>query len=171
MIMFLEQSNILDTWSFTAGEWNRFVAIEKRIKREDNIYFGIGILVLCTPGLMILRSTSFLTALLFSAPLALLIPWLRMKFSNPHLKDASKESIIEIYHEHLTINSKKIDLYGKKKWLKDMKIIETNDNFKLLEFTVEWKTRNGNTNDETRIPIPKGKELKALELIEFYREY
>ena len=52
-----------------------------------------------------------------------------------------------------------------------MKIIETPEEFKLLEFTIEWNTRNGNTNDETRIPIPLDKEQKAKELIAFYREY
>lgn len=41
----------------------------------------------------------------------------------------------------------------------------------ILEFSIEWSTRKGNTNDETRMPIPKDKELKALKLIEFYREY
>lgn len=166
-----ELNNILDTWTFQSQDWKKFVAIEKKNKKEDNIYFAIGILVLCTPGLMIFRNTSFLTALLFSIPLALLIPWLRQQFSNPHLKNHNGESIVKIYPNYLLINSKKIDLYGKRKWLKDMRVIETTDNFKLLEFTIEWNTRNGNTNDETRIPIPNGKEGKALELIEFYRYY
>lgn len=169
--MALELNSKLDTWTFSSDMWNRYVAIEKRNKKEDNFYLGIGILVLCTPGLMLLRNTSFLTALMFAVPLAFLLPWLRMQFGNPHLKSVSTESIVEIYPDYLIINNKKIDLYGKRKWLKDMKIIETNNAFKLLEFTIEWNTRKGNTNDETRIPIPKGKELKALELIEFYREY
>ena len=52
-----------------------------------------------------------------------------------------------------------------------MRIIESEADFKLLEFTIEWNTRNGNTNDETRIPIPLDKEKKAKELIEFYRHY
>jgi len=169
--MKLNSNNLLDTWSFSSEEWNKFVAVEKRNKREDNIYFGIGIVVLCTLGLMLLRNTSFLTALLFAVPLALLIPWLRMQFGNPHLKEVTTESIVKIYPDYLIINNKKIDLYGKRKWLKDMKIIESKNGMKLLEFTIEWNTRKGNTNDETRIPIPNGKEEKAKELIGFYRNY
>lgn len=171
ILMQLQLNKILDTWTFSNETWKKFIVIEKANKKEDNIYFGIGILVLCTPGLMLMRSTSFFTALLFSIPLALLIPWLRQLFSNPHLKSHTGESIVKIYPDYLIINNKKIDLYGKNKWLKDMKIIETSENFKLLEFTIEWSTRNGNTNDETRIPIPTNKIEKAKELIEFYRYY
>jgi hypothetical protein len=169
--MDLQLNQILDTWIFPSEVWNKFVKIEKGNKKEDNIYFGIGIIVLCTPGLMLLRGTSFLTAFIFALPLAFLLPWLRMKFMNSHLKNISKESVVKIYPDYLIINNKKIDLYGKKKWLKNMKIIETPEEFKLLEFTIEWNTRNGNTNDETRIPIPLDKEQKAKELIAFYREY
>jgi hypothetical protein len=169
--MQLQLNEILDTWTFSSEDWNKFVVIEKKNKKEDNIYFGIGIIVLCTPGLMILRGASFFTALIFAIPLAFLLPWLRMKFMNSHLKKVSRKTIIKIYPDYLLINNKKIDLYQKKKWLKDMKIIETNEDFKLLEFTIEWNTRNGNTNDETRIPIPLDKLEKAKELIEFYRYY
>lgn len=169
--MQLELNKTLDTWTFPSHLWNTFVSIEKKNKKEDNIYFGIGILLLCTPFLMFFRSTSFLTALLFTVPLALLLPWLRMLFSNPHLKNRNKESTVKIYPEYLLINNKRIDLYGEEKWIKDMKIIETSSHFKLLEFTIEWRTRKGNTNDETRIPIPLNKEEKAKELIEFYRHY
>ena len=167
--MLINDSKILDTWTFTSNEWNNFVAIEKGNKKEDNIYFGIGILIICIPGLMLFRGTSFLIALIFSIPFALLLPLLRIKFSSSHLKNNSKGAIIKIYPEYLLINNKKIDLFGKRKWIMDMKIITTPSNLKLLEFTIEWFTHKGNTNDETRIPIPKDKEQKALELINFYR--
>lgn len=169
--MNLQLNQILDTWTFSNEQWQKFINIEKKNKREDNIYFGIGILILSTPMLMILRDTNFMTSLLFTAPLAILIPWLRQQFGNPHLKNHIGESIVKIYPDYLIINDKKIDLYGKRKWIKNMKIIETTSDFKLLEFTIEWNTRKGNTNDETRIPIPKNKEQKAKELIEFYRNY
>lgn len=35
----------------------------------------------------------------------------------------------------------------------------------LLEFTIEWITRKGPTNDEYRIPIPKDKMEEAEQLI------
>lgn len=166
-----QEGKILDTWTFTSNEWNDFVTIEKENKKEDNIYFGIGILLICTPGLMFFRDTTFLMALAFSVPFALLLPFLRIKFSSPHLKNNSRGTIIKIYPDYLLINNKKIDLFGKRKWIMNMKIISTPTNLKLLEFTIEWMTNKGNTNDETRIPIPKDKEQKAIELIEFYRNY
>ena len=167
----INSSKILDTWTFTSNEWNDYVAIEKGNKKEDNIYLGIGILLICTPGLMLFRGTSFFMALAFAIPFALLLPLLRIKFSSPHLKVHSGGTIIKIYPNYLLINTKKIDLYSKRKWIKDMKIITTISDYKLLEFTIEWWTSKGNTNDETRIPIPKGKEQKALDLIDFYKNY
>ncbi len=167
----INDSNILDTWTFTSKEWNNFVNIEKGNKKEDNIYFGIGILILCIPGLMLFRNASFLIALIFSIPFAILLPFLRIRFSSTHLKSNSKGAVIEIYPKYLLINSKKINLFGKRKWIVDIKIVNTSSNLKLLEFTIEWFTHKGNTNDETRIPIPKGKEEKALELIQFYRNH
>lgn len=169
--MDLQLNQILETWTFSNEQWKKFVKIEKKNKKEDNIYFAIGILILCTPMLMVLRGTNFITALLFTSPLAILIPWLRQKFGNPHLKEHKGESTVKIFPEYLIVNNKKIDLYGNRKWIKDMRIIETSENFKLLEFTIEWSTRKGNTNDETRIPIPKNKEQRAKELIEFYRNH
>ncbi|MDC9723686.1 MAG: hypothetical protein PSN34_13070 [Urechidicola sp.] len=167
----INSSKILDTWLFTSNEWNDFVSIEKENKKEDNIYLGIGILIICIPGLMLFRGTNFLTALAFSVPFALLLPFLRIKFSSPHLKNNSRGTIIKIYPNYLLINTKKIELFGKRKWIMDMKIITTPSNQKLLEFTIEWMTSKGNTNDETRIPIPKDKEQKALEIIEFYKKH
>lgn len=157
--------NLLTEWNYSKKEWNEFVVLEKANKKEDNIYFGIGILILGTIGLMILRQTSFLGGLIFTTPLAILIPWLRMKFSYKHLKKGVKNPFVKFYSDHLLINGHKIDLSGKIKRIKSLKIIDTKNNKKMLEFNVQWMTRKGPTNDEFRILIPTDKITEAENLI------
>ena len=157
--------NLLAKWTYSEKEWNEFVTIEKANKKEDNIYFGIGILILGTIGLMFLRQTGFLIGVLFSAPLAVLIPWLRFKFSYPHLKKNKKDPYVKIYNDFLEINNHNIDLSGKRKRIKSVKIIGADNQKKLLEFDVQWITAKGPTNDEFRILIPKDKTEEAMQII------
>jgi hypothetical protein len=158
-------NNFLVEWKYSEKEWNEFVSLEKANKKEDNIYFGIGILILGTFGLMLLRQTSFLGGLVFAIPLALLIPFLRLKFSYPHLKKNVKNPTIKIFIDFLDINNHRIELTGKKRRLKSLKIIDAKNDKKLLEFNIQWITAKGPTNDEFRILIPSGKITEAANLV------
>lgn len=157
--------NLITEWNYSQKEWDEFVVIEKANKKEDSIYFGIGILVLGTIGLMILRQTSFFGGFIFAIPFAILIPWLRMKFSYKHLKKGVKNPSVKIYTDHLLINTHKIELSGKIKRVKSLKIIDAKNGKKLLEFDVQWMTRKGPTNDEFRVLIPTDKITEAEKLI------
>lgn len=160
-----QNTEVLSHWKYTSKQWDKFVTIEKGNKKEDNIYFGIGIVILATITLMLFRATSFFTALLFSVPLAILIPFLRMKFSYKHLKKGIKNPEVKITFNNLFINNHVIELQNKNKRVKSMKIIEEKNNIKLLEFDVQWLTRKGPTNDEFRILIPDDKLEEAQKLI------
>lgn len=157
--------NLITEWNYSQKEWDEFVVIEKANKKEDSIYFGIGILILGTIGLMILRQTSFFGGFIFAIPFAILIPWLRMKFSYKHLKKGVKNPSVKIYTDHLLINTHKIELSGKIKRVKSLKIIDAKNGKKLLEFDVQWMTRKGPTNDEFRVLIPTDKITEAEKLI------
>lgn len=157
--------NLLAEWKYSEKEWNEFVTLEKGNKKEDNIYFGVGLLILSTLGLMFLMKTSFLYGLVFSIPLAVLIPFLRFKFSYPHLKKNVKNPTIKIFSDHLKINTHKIDLSGKSKRLKSLKIVNVKNDKKLLEFDIQWITAKGPTNDEFRILIPLNKIKEAEHLV------
>ena len=144
-------------WLIPVGLWNRFILIEKKNKKEDNIYFGIGILILCTPCLMFLRKTSFFEALMFSVPLAILLPYLRNVFTTKYLKKSLKELSIKFYENKININKKDVELRNERKWVSKIKVIP-NDEMNLLEFTINWQTSKGPTFDEFRIPILEDKK-------------
>lgn len=157
---------LMATWNYSSELWNRYVTVEKNNKKQDNIYLGIGILIPGTLALVFFRDASVLVSLLFVVPIAILIPLLKMKFSYPYLKNNIQHPRVDIYEDHLIINQKKIELKSKKRRIKSIKILEARNDVELLEFNVQWMTGKGPTNDEFRIPIPKGERPKALELID-----
>ena len=159
-----KNNEALVEWNYSMEKWNQFVEIEKGNKKEDSIYFGIGILILGTLGLMFLRGTSFLTGLLFAAPLAFLIPFLRMKLAYKHLKKGIKNPTVKIYRDQVLVNGKRIELTNPRKRIKSVKIIDAKENLKLLEIDIQWLTAKGPTNDEYRFLIPDGELPNAEKL-------
>ncbi|TVZ56027.1 hypothetical protein OD91_1306 [Lutibacter sp. Hel_I_33_5] len=161
----MKPSNLKAHWIYSTQEWNEFVEVAKAKKKEDNFYFGLGIVTLGTIGLMILRDTGFLIAVAFAIPLSILIPWLRMKFSYKHLVKGVKNPEVKIFDDHLKINNHVIELKGSQKKIKSIKIIEAKNGFQLLEFDVQWLTRKGPTNDEYRVLIPFDKIKEAENIV------
>ncbi len=161
-----KQPKLLAYWQYDTRTWDEFVTIEKGNKKEDNIYFGIGIAIIGTLGLMFLRDTGFWMGLLFSLPLAILIPWLRMAFSYTHLKKGLKNPEVKIFRDFLLINNKKIELRNNRKRIKSLKVRDTKGELKLLEFDIQWTTSKGPTNDEFRILIPEEQLATIDDLIQ-----
>ena len=161
----------LETWEFSPIEWNSYVKMAKSLKKEDNLYFGVAILIAGIPFLMFVRNTTFLMASIFVIPFAFLIPWGRNKFLTSYLKTTNKTSAVHFYADYVLINDKRINLFGDKRWIKSMKIINTKNSLSLLEIEIAWRTRKGDTFDEVRVPIPADKVERAEGIIEFYRQY
>ncbi|MFY9241622.1 MAG: hypothetical protein WAO74_01195 [Polaribacter sp.] len=159
--------NLITEWTYSPKEWNIYVAIEKDNKKEDNIYFGIGIIIVGVFALMVFRQTSFIAALMFATVFVILIPFLRMKISYPFLKNSKSNVSVKIFRDYLLINSKKVVFFSDIRMLKSIQIIEVKEE-KLLEFTIEWPTRKGPTNDEYRVLVPKNKMEEAKGLVSYF---
>ena len=161
----MKPSNLLAHWTYSTREWDNYVTIEKKNKKEDNFYFGCGITILCTIGLMAFRNTTFIIGLAFTIPFAILIPWLRMKISYKYLKKGIKNPEIKVFDKFLKINTHTIEFRNDQRRLKNIQLIEAPNESKLLEFDVQWITRKGPTNDEFRILIPSDKMEEATQII------
>jgi len=161
----------IEIWEFTALEWNAFTHEAKLLKNDDNLYFGLGILIVGISYLMFFRDTSFTIATAFVLPFALLLPFLRYKIALKKLQKTQSNVTITFYDNYLDMNGKRVDLFTKnKKWITFMQILESDQGCPpLLE--IAWSTRNGNMFDEIRVPIPANKMEKAKELIEYYQFY
>lgn len=162
----MKANNLLAEWNYTSKEWNNFVAIEKANKKEDNIYFGIGIVIIGTFALMLFRGTSLWTGMLFSIPLAVLIPYLRITFSYKHLKKNVQFPYVKFYPTEIIVNGAAIELVSATKRIKKITIIEAKNGLNLIEIIVEWLTRKGPTNDEFRFLIPTSEIENIDKLIE-----
>ena len=163
--------NYLDTWTFSSEEWKLFKTEASFLKKEDNIYMAIATLIVGIPFLMLSRKITILMSIFFVIPFAILVPYVRYRIATNHLKFSGNEAIIEFYSEYILINGKKIDLFGPNKWIKNMKIIDGKNGLKILEIEIAWSARKGDTFDETRVPIPKDKLIRAEALIEYYSRY
>ncbi len=58
-------TELLESWSYTETEWNQYISTSKNLKKEDNIYMGIAILIIGIPVLMLSRDTGFFIACAF----------------------------------------------------------------------------------------------------------
>lgn len=158
-------------WNYSEQEWNEYVAIERKNKKEDNLYFGIGVFILGTLALILLRSTTILVAMFFAAFFAWLMPFLRMRFSYPHLKSSSQASV-QFYASKIIANEKPIKLRNTKqvkhRWLQDVELYREKNKSLFIEFDVHWNTGKGPTSDEFRFLVPKQKEHEAEELLKLY---
>lgn len=153
----------------TLREWDLFVAIEKKNKLEDNVYLGIGVLILGTVGLLFFRNTNFWTALLFAVPLAILLPAIRMFLGYPHLKKGVQHPKVDIFNNYLLINGRKIETQEKGKSLKSVKILPSKKGVSLLEFDIWWGTSKGKTGDQFRVPIPENQQEEAERIVKIFR--
>ncbi|MEX1382545.1 hypothetical protein, partial [Lutibacter sp.] len=88
-----------------------------------------------------------------------------------YLKPIKNIAFVKFYTNYITINIRRIDLYADKKWIKNMKIIDSKNGLKLLEIEIAWRARKGYTFDEVRVPIPVDKLERAAGLIEYYSTY
>lgn len=158
-------NNLLAHFRYSTLFWNTYVTTERKNKKEDNFYFGVAITLVCTLGLMFFRNTTFLVALVFAFPFAILIPWLRQKISYKYLEKNISNPEVKIYDTFLRINQHTIEFKNDQRRLKNIKIIETANHLYLLEFDIQWLTRKGPTNDEYRIPIPPEKLDEAQKII------
>lgn len=157
--------NLLAHWTYSKEDWNNYVTIEKKNKKEDNFYFGCAIVLLCTVGLMAFRNVTFLIGLAFAFPFAILIPFLRMKISYPYLKKNALNPEVKIFEKFLKINNHTIEFRTDQRRLKNIRIIETSNEKHLLEFDIQWLTRKGPTNDEYRVLIPENRINVAQNII------
>lgn len=161
----------LDTWTFSAKEWNLFTREATSLKKEDNIYMAIATLIVGIPFLMLNRRITILMSLFFVIPFAVLVPYVRYRIAVKKLNLLTDKAIVKFYSDYILINGKKVTLFANNKWIKNMKIINGKNGLKLLEIEIAWSARKGDTFDETRVPIPFDKLERAEALIKYYKIY
>jgi len=159
--------NLLAHWKFDKTHWRKYIKVELRNKRNDNLIFGLVITIFGTLILVFVKGSPLIIALFISTFIGLLIAFIRYKISKKYLDKSVINPEVKVYKTHLIINGKQKDLITKKFWLLNAKT-ELKYNLNLLSFTIAWNTHRGSTNDEFRIPIPYSQMAEAEQLVTYF---
>ncbi|MFN3938938.1 MAG: hypothetical protein ACK4IY_00035 [Chitinophagales bacterium] len=155
-------------WLVDNNTWKIFMQAEKKLRNEDSAYFFIGTLIVGCIGLMSARHLPFFRALPYAAAIGLLIVLLRRYFALRNLQNNKNQAIpIIISKDKIQIKEQVYSLIGENRWISGIQLKNAH-NTDYIEFTIEWSTRNGNTFDELRIPVPEGKFAEAEKVIQHF---
>lgn len=160
--------DIIATWNYTKDEWKLMTKEETTRRLKEGIWVSLGIGLLGGWVLMTYRDATFLTGFLVSLSVGIIISLLKVLLSN-NLFNIRKNNSIIITTNALIVNGKfktlnDIDIHLE--YVKSLKIKD--DNF--IEFSLQWQTRGGMTNDQLRIYVPKLYENEIQKVLDYYSE-
>lgn len=146
--------DILAEWVLDEQTWKDFCINEKKYRNQDNLWFFVAFLFLGTIVLMISRSSSFLLAISIVGAIGLITIYLRrtVALQKLHVPAGMPKQVV-IGRRHILMNGKIYPINADRMTTRKVRVIEDSTPM-LLELTLYWPTRNGETYDELRIPVP-----------------
>ncbi|TAL51794.1 MAG: hypothetical protein EPN92_00140 [Chitinophagaceae bacterium] len=157
---------ILARWMYSVDEWKQFINGERKERKTSVIIEIILITVLAGFLLHYNRDVSWPLSFSISLFVALLIGWLRYRFTLKSVSFSGKKMPeVIITPDAVLVNGHFNRFYGNNLWLGKVDVKDTGK-MNVLEITYCWLTRTGETSEEIRIPIPKGKIREAIEVQE-----
>lgn len=155
-------------WEIDYPTWKIFMQTEKKLRNEDSAYLFIGTIIIGCIGLMSARQLAFFQALPYAAGIGILIVLIRRYFALRNLQNnKNNPTTIIITANKIQINKQEYSLRGDNRWISGIQLKNAH-NTDYIEFTIAWSTRNGNTFDELRIPVPQGKFAEAEKVIQYF---
>ena len=158
--------DIIATWNYTKDEWKLMTKEETTRRWKEGIWVSLGIGLLGGWVISIADGATFLTGFLVSLGVGIFVSWLKVVISNSMFNLRKNNSII-ITTNALIINGKFKtiqDMDINLEYVKTLKIKE--DNF--IEFSLQWQTRRGMTNDQFRILVPPQYENEMQNVLDYY---
>ena len=160
------QPDIIATWNYTPAEWKLMTKEETTRRLKEGIWVSLGIGLLGGWVLSLARGATFLIGFMVSLAVGIFISVLKVLLSNNFFKMSFDNKII-ITTNALIINGKFKTIHDNDihlQYIKPVKIKD--DNF--IEFSLEWLTRRGATNDQVRIYVPKAFEHEIKKILDYY---
>lgn len=141
------------SWEIDETTWAQFHKNEIHYRNEDNIYFFIACMIIGTISIMVFRASNFLTAFIISAVVGLIIVFLRRRLALAKLDTKAQKKQVVITDYMVVLNNQEYVLFSEDRQARKIKLIKNSTPI-ILEYTIYWPTRNGETFDELRIPVP-----------------
>lgn len=148
------EENILGKWDIDEETWNAFAINERKYRNSDNLWFFIAFVILGTLVIMTQRSSVFIYAFGISVVIALIMVTVRRGAALSKLRiSAGAHKFVIFTHREIILNGKRYPINDGFMHAEKVQILP-HETPPILEITLYWKTRGGNTFDELRIPIP-----------------
>lgn len=160
--------DIIAQWSYTTDEWAKMRKSEQMRRFKEGIW--VSLLFGLLGGLLLYasREVAYGFAFVFSLALGVLISLIKVLMSNS-LLTSNKTNTIVLTTNALIINGKFKIIQDDAIQLEYIKPVQKNqDNY--LEFSLQWATRNGITNDQLQVLIPEKYKGDITKVLEYYKE-
>lgn len=156
-------ADVIATWDIDDATWKAFCKNERKYRRTDNIIFFFLFLGLGAFLLMGTRGAGLLLAASVSGSIGLIIVLIRYysAIKKIHVQpDVPKQ--VMAGKRHIIMNAVLYPINTDDKVTRKVMLIQDSKPC-ILELTIYWRTRNGETFDEFRFPVPENAIDKALE--------
>ena len=165
---FPDKNTLLAHWSYDTEEWNTFTKKEFGFRIREALIVWLLIAGLGTWLLASYRDMGHLAAFITSLSTGGLLTLIRFIIAyNARKANSSKPGDVVISSKSILINGKYHILNDENKTLYKLELLK-DETPQILEFSVEWNTRKGTTNEQVRIPIPADKSTEAAKLVEVF---
>jgi predicted permease len=150
----VSEESILGQWDIDEATWEAFAVNERKYRNSDNLWFFIAFVMLGTLVVMTQRSSVFIYAFTITVAIALIMVFVRRGAALNKLRIShGAHKFVIITHTEIILNGKRYPINDGYMHAEKAQLLP-NENPAILEITLYWRTRGGNTFDELRIPVP-----------------
>ena len=160
--------DIIAKWEYTIDEWKLMTKEETTRRLKEGIWVTIGIAFLGTWVLSATKGASILVGFIISTSVGIFLSFLKVLLSNSVFKIRKYNKII-ITTNALIINGKFKTINDNDIKLEYVKFVKINED-SFIEFSLQWLTRNGVTNDQFRIYVPVQYESEIQKILNYYSD-
>ncbi|MCG3164962.1 MAG: hypothetical protein POELPBGB_00722 [Bacteroidia bacterium] len=165
---FADKNTLLAHWTYSDEEWKAFTKKEFNFRIREALVLWLILVGLGTWLLASYRDMGHLAAFISSLSIGGLITFIRFIIAYNALKaNSSKPGDVVISAKSILINGTYHTLNDENKTLSKLELLQ-DENPQILEFTVVWNTRRGQTNEQVRVPVPSDKLSEAAKLMEVF---
>lgn len=165
---FPDKNTLLAHWTYSDEEWKTFTKKEFNFRIREALVVWLLIVGLGTWLMANYRDMGHLAAFISSFSVGGLITFIRFIIAyNARKANSSKQGEVVISAKSILINGKYHTLNDELKTLSKLELLK-DETPKILEFTVVWNTRRGQTNEQVRVPVPSDKLSEAVKLVEIF---
>ena len=157
---------VMAHWTYEPAEWEAYNEREVRYRTSEALWLAVGITIVGTL-LMGWSEGQWWLGLGLSAAVGALFGGIRLAVArSAHARNrAAGYGEVIIGPDAVLMNGRYHTLHDGRIWLGGVRCLD-GEHPPILEFTVEWKTRGGITNEQVRVPVPRGREDEARAVAE-----